>query len=41
MNYDVVYGDTDSMMINTNSQNLKEVILVGQKIQAAINKNYK
>lgn len=29
MNFDVVYGDTDSMMINTNSQQLKEVIAIG------------
>jgi DNA polymerase alpha subunit A len=41
LNYDVVYGDTDSMMINTKSQELKEVIKIGNDLQFAINKNYK
>ena len=29
---DVIYGDTDSIMINTNSEDLKEVIKIGNKV---------
>lgn len=29
---DVIYGDTDSIMINTNSQDLKEVKKIGSKV---------
>lgn len=29
---DVIYGDTDSIMINTNSENLTEVKQIGNKV---------
>lgn len=32
MNLDVIYGDTDSIMINTNSSNLEEVFKLGNKV---------
>ena len=41
LNYDVVYGDTDSVMINTKSYDLKEAIKIGYEIKAFINKKYK
>uniref|UniRef100_A0A3Q3JG07 DNA polymerase n=1 Tax=Monopterus albus TaxID=43700 RepID=A0A3Q3JG07_MONAL len=41
MNLDVIYGDTDSIMINTNSRSLEEVIKLGNKVKAEVNKLYK
>ncbi|XP_040856079.1 DNA polymerase alpha catalytic subunit isoform X1 [Ochotona curzoniae] len=41
MNLEVIYGDTDSIMINTNSTNLEEVFKLGNKIKAEVNKLYK
>ncbi|XP_075769401.1 DNA polymerase alpha catalytic subunit isoform X2 [Pelodiscus sinensis] len=41
MNLDVIYGDTDSIMINTNSTNLEEVFKLGNKIKSEVNKLYK
>ncbi|XP_029822681.2 DNA polymerase alpha catalytic subunit [Ixodes scapularis] len=41
MGLDVIYGDTDSIMINTNSRDLKEVSKLGNKVKAEINKLYK
>lgn len=41
MKYEVVYGDTDSIMINTNSTNYDEVLAIGNKIKDEINKLYK
>lgn len=38
MGYDVIYGDTDSMMINPKKANLKEVLAAGEEIQKKINK---
>lgn len=32
MNLDVIYGDTDSIMINTNSKSLEEVYKLGNKV---------
>jgi len=32
MNLEVIYGDTDSIMINTNSTNLEEVFKLGNKV---------
>lgn len=32
MNLDVIYGDTDSIMINTNSKSLEEVFKLGNKV---------
>ncbi|XP_056155811.1 DNA polymerase alpha catalytic subunit [Lampris incognitus] len=41
MNLDVIYGDTDSIMINTNSRSLDEVFKLGNKVKAEVNKLYK
>jgi DNA polymerase alpha subunit A len=38
---EVIYGDTDSLMINTKSLNYDEAESLGYKLQAEINKNYK
>ena len=32
MNLDVIYGDTDSIMINTNTTDFKEVMKLGSKV---------
>lgn len=32
MNLEVIYGDTDSIMINTNSKSLDEVFKLGNKV---------
>ena len=32
MGLDVIYGDTDSIMINTNSNDLAEVRKIGNKV---------
>lgn len=32
MNLEVIYGDTDSIMINTNSKSLEEVFKLGNKV---------
>ncbi|TRY69884.1 hypothetical protein DNTS_015347, partial [Danionella cerebrum] len=41
MNLEVIYGDTDSIMINTNSNNLEEVFKLGNKVKSEVNKLYK
>ncbi|XP_030625392.1 DNA polymerase alpha catalytic subunit [Chanos chanos] len=41
MNLEVIYGDTDSIMINTNSSNLDEVFKLGNKVKSEVNKLYK
>ncbi|XP_072306789.1 DNA polymerase alpha catalytic subunit [Eucyclogobius newberryi] len=41
MNLEVIYGDTDSIMINTNSKALEEVFKLGNKVKAEVNKLYK
>lgn len=41
LNYDVVYGDTDSIMINTHSQDYDEVFKIGYIIKQAVNKIYR
>ncbi|XP_077592507.1 DNA polymerase alpha catalytic subunit isoform X2 [Stigmatopora nigra] len=41
MNLEVIYGDTDSIMINTNSQLLEEVFKLGNKVKGEVNKLYK
>ena len=38
---DVVYGDTDSIMINTNTTDLKKVKEIGQMVKKEINNLYK
>ncbi|CAF3355969.1 unnamed protein product [Rotaria sp. Silwood1] len=41
MNFDVIYGDTDSIMINTNSTDYDQVMGIGTKIRNEINRQYK
>ncbi|XP_018616727.1 DNA polymerase alpha catalytic subunit isoform X1 [Scleropages formosus] len=41
MNLEVIYGDTDSIMINTNSTDLEEVYRLGNKVKSEVNKLYK
>merc|ERR1719412_2227853 len=41
MNLDVIYGDTDSVMVNTNSLDYNEVFKLGAKIKSEVNKLYK
>ncbi|XP_054830106.1 DNA polymerase alpha catalytic subunit [Eublepharis macularius] len=41
MNLEVIYGDTDSIMINTNITNLDDVFKLGNKIKSEVNKLYK
>nr|XP_033339559.1 DNA polymerase alpha catalytic subunit isoform X1 [Megalopta genalis] len=41
LNYEVIYGDTDSIMINTNLIEYEEVFSVGRKIKQEVNKLYK
>lgn len=33
LNYDVIYGDTDSIMIKTNILDYDEVFSIGKKVQ--------
>uniref|UniRef100_A0A4W4EWK2 DNA polymerase n=1 Tax=Electrophorus electricus TaxID=8005 RepID=A0A4W4EWK2_ELEEL len=41
MNLEVIYGDTDSIMINTNSPSLEEVFKLGHRVKNEVNKLYK
>ncbi|XP_035693536.1 DNA polymerase alpha catalytic subunit-like [Branchiostoma floridae] len=41
MNLDVIYGDTDSIMINTNSTNWDDVFKLGNKVKSEVNKLYR
>ncbi|XP_058825862.1 DNA polymerase alpha catalytic subunit-like [Topomyia yanbarensis] len=41
MNYQVIYGDTDSIMINTNSIDYDQVFKIGSNIKQIVNKTYK
>ncbi|XP_060810527.1 DNA polymerase alpha catalytic subunit [Amyelois transitella] len=41
LNYDVVYGDTDSLMINTNCLDYDSVFKIGNDLKREINKKYK
>ncbi|KAL3140236.1 hypothetical protein ABBQ38_004510 [Trebouxia sp. C0009 RCD-2024] len=38
---EVIYGDTDSIMINTNSTALEEVMQVGGEVKRQVNKRYR
>ncbi|UYV73481.1 POLA1 [Cordylochernes scorpioides] len=38
---EVIYGDTDSIMINTNSVNLDEVMKLGQNVKNEVNGSYR
>lgn len=37
----VIYGDTDSIMINTNSTSLEEVMKLGGEVKRQVNKRYR
>lgn len=41
MNYEVVYGDTDSIMVNTNILDYDQVFKIGNNIKQSINKVYR
>ena len=41
MNLEVIYGDTDSIMINSNSTDYVGVMKLGTQIKQAVNKTYK
>ncbi|KAK5645778.1 hypothetical protein RI129_004242 [Pyrocoelia pectoralis] len=41
MQYQVIYGDTDSIMINTNTLEYDDVFKIGVKIKQEVNKLYK
>lgn len=41
LNYDVVYGDTDSLMINTNCLDYEQVFKIGNDLKKEINKKYR
>lgn len=41
LNYEVVYGDTDSLMINTNSLDYDSVFKIGNELKREINKKYR
>jgi DNA polymerase alpha subunit A len=37
----VIYGDTDSIMIATNSTDMEKVVRLGEEAKRAINKHYR
>jgi len=39
--YKIIYGDTDSVMVNTMTQSIKEAVEIGNKLNKEINKQYK
>jgi DNA polymerase alpha subunit A len=39
-NLEVIYGDTDSIMINTLKDNVEEVRRLGEELKALVNKKY-
>ncbi|XP_050068065.1 DNA polymerase alpha catalytic subunit [Anopheles maculipalpis] len=41
MNYQVIYGDTDSIMINTNITDYEQVFRIGASIKQHVNKAYR
>lgn len=41
LNFDVIYGDTDSIMINSHSTDYDEVFKLGHRIKQAVNKTYR
>ena len=41
MNLEVIYGDTDSIMINSNSKDYDQVFKLGAEIKQTVNKLYK
>ncbi|KAJ3276787.1 DNA-directed DNA polymerase alpha catalytic subunit pol1 [Terramyces sp. JEL0728] len=41
LNLEVIYGDTDSIMINTNSEDIKTVKKIGNELKQVVNTRYK
>ncbi|XP_067948026.1 DNA polymerase alpha catalytic subunit-like [Watersipora subatra] len=41
MGLEVIYGDTDSIMINSNSNDFEEVYKLGNKVKSEVNKTYR
>jgi len=41
MNLDVIYGDTDSIMINSNLRDYDAAFKIGLKVKAEVNKMYR
>ncbi|XP_074657943.1 DNA polymerase alpha catalytic subunit-like [Tubulanus polymorphus] len=41
MNLDVIYGDTDSIMVNSNCTDIEQVYRLGNKIKSEVNRLYK
>ena len=41
LGYTIIYGDTDSVMVNTLTQDIKEAVEIGKKLNQAISKQYK
>jgi DNA polymerase alpha subunit A len=41
MGFEVIYGDTDSLMINTNSKEIEIVYKIGNQIKLEINRMYR
>lgn len=41
LGYNVIYGDTDSIMVATGNTDLKESLVIGENIKAEVNKKYK
>ncbi|KAL7690427.1 putative DNA-directed DNA polymerase, family B, ribonuclease H-like superfamily [Plasmopara halstedii] len=39
--YDVIYGDTDSIMVDSRTENLEEAKRIGREIQSQCNKHFK
>lgn len=39
-NVDIIYGDTDSIMVNTQSNDYNAVLKIGQELKSLINKSY-
>ena len=41
MNLDVIYGDTDSIMVNTGCSNIDQVYKIGNRIKSEVNRLYR
>ena len=41
LGYAIIYGDTDSVMVNTNTQEIMKAVDIGKKLRDAISKQYK
>ena len=40
LNYDIIYGDTDSIMVNSRTQVITDAIRIGKEIKGIINQSY-